>query len=32
MFDAEAKKEARKKLFPLDLLKAYELGKKLALS
>lgn len=32
MFDAEAKKEARQKLFPQDLLKAYELGKKLALS
>ena len=32
MFDADAKKEARQKLFPQDLQKAYELGKKLALS
>lgn len=32
MFDAEAKKEARQKLFPQDLRRAYELGKKLALS
>lgn len=32
MFDADAKKAARQKLFPQDLQKAYELGKKLALS
>ena len=32
MFDADAKKVARQETFPQDLQKAYELGKKLALS
>ena len=32
MFDANAKKAARQEIFPQDLQKAYELGRKLALS